>query len=164
MYSAAEEVGLIEETCQEMDVTRSRISREELSAYLEALMNLHLYLQGTIMGLQKLNALVRGECLTIGPVFGIPLEPFDAPFATLLDYAVDALCWVGCYIESRERTELYCKLSGWRCGPLDLRTFPFEDYFDCLDWGQAERERFRPGLLHILYFTGTYLQTHELYR
>jgi hypothetical protein len=58
---AAEEMSLIEEISQKSDGTRCRISPEELAAYFEATVDLHMYLQGTIMGLNKLNALVRRE-------------------------------------------------------------------------------------------------------
>ena len=133
VYSAAREMSLIEERSQKYDGGRSRISPEELATYFEAIVDLHMYLQGTIMGLQKLNAFVRRECHTICSNLDMPIEPVEVPTATMLDHAVDVLCWVGCYTESRERTELYYKLLGWRCGLLDIRTFPFDKYFDCLD-------------------------------
>jgi hypothetical protein len=159
MCSAAVHLSLIEEMRHRVDGIGT-VSPEELGAYFGTVVELHMCLQGTIMGLRKLNALVRRECRTICSVHDMPQESVDPPTATVLDHAVDALCWVGCYTRSRERTELYCKLSGWRCGSLGVKAFPFDKYFDCLDWSQAERGRFRLGLFHILYFTDAYLHRH----
>ena len=152
---------LIEDISQRYEGTRSKILPEDLAQYFGATADLYMYLQGTLMGLQKVNMLVRRECHAIESIWTIPLESVDAPIAVMMDLAVDALCWIGCYTRCQERTELCCKLSEWRCGPLDVKAFPFDSYFDCLVWGQAERESFKLGLFYVLYLTGQDLHMRE---
>lgn len=155
MCSAAVQMTHIEEKSHKFDST-STISFEEPTACFGSIMELHLCLQGTIMGLKKFNALVRRDFHALGSVSDIPLEPVVVPTATIFEHALDALCLIGCNTESRVRTELYCRLSRWRCGRFNAMILKFDNYFDRYKEGQVERERFWLGLFHILYFTGSY--------
>jgi len=65
VYCAAKELGPIENISLRYEGGCCQISPEELATYFEAIVDLHMYLQGTIMGLQKLNALVCRECRTV---------------------------------------------------------------------------------------------------